>query len=222
MSKLVDLTFGIEEGISTCPTPWHPVVEVTKIARHFIEGRETRKVTLGTHTGTHIDAPLHFLADGHSVDQLPLEILIGEALLLDFSGKKNGEEISEGEIGEKLLGIEGIERLVIRTDWSGKWMKRGYFEEYPYLSQGACGFLIQKGVRLLGMDTPSPDNPNDKAGSLQDSPNHKKLLANGIVIVEYLTNLREIEGQRFWLIALPLKLLGCDGAPARVVGKIRK
>ena len=91
--KIIDLSLPIEEGMMTFPTHWHPVVEVTVLGRHGIEGRETRKIVLGTHTGTHADAPRHFIPNGGTIDEIPLEILIGPASVADFTDCRALQEI---------------------------------------------------------------------------------------------------------------------------------
>lgn len=77
--KIIDLSLSLHEGMMTFPSHWHPVVEISILGRHGIEGRETRKLVLGTHTGTHTDAPLHFIPNGKGIDEVPLEVLVGEA-----------------------------------------------------------------------------------------------------------------------------------------------
>src|ERR1700730_7456200 len=84
--KIIDLSLSIEEGMMTFPTSWHPVVEITILGRHGIEGRETRKLVLGTHIGTHADAPRHFIPNGRTIDEVPLDVLIGPATVADFTG----------------------------------------------------------------------------------------------------------------------------------------
>jgi kynurenine formamidase len=107
--------------------------------------------------------------------------------------------------------------LVLRFDWSDHWGQAEYYSDYPYLSADACAALIQGGLRLLALDTPSPDDPRNGPGGPVDSPNHKMLLEAGVTVVEYLTNLRALTGPWTTLIALPLKVVGADGSPARVV-----
>jgi arylformamidase len=90
-----------------------------------------------------------------------------------------------------------------------------FYNEYPFLSENAARWLVDSGVRLIAMDTPSPDNPAHSRGTVKDSPNHKVLLGAGVVLVEYLANLKALTASEVELIVMPLKLKGCDGAPAR-------
>ena len=214
--KIVDLSLLIEEGMMTFPTHWHPVVEVTILGRHGIEGRETRKIVLGTHIGTHADAPRHFIPNGATIDQLPLDVLIGQATIADFTNCGPLQEIDVADLKQR-LGDNLPARLILRTGWSEYFGDMKFYNEYPFLSENAARWLVEKGVRLIAMDTPSPDNPAHSRGTAKDSPNHKILLGAGVVLVEYLTNLKALAGAEVQLIVMPLKLKGCDGSPARCV-----
>jgi arylformamidase len=214
--KIIDLSLLIEEGMMTFPTHWHPVVEITILGRHGIEGRETRKLVLGTHLGTHADAPRHFVPNGRTIDEVPLDVLIGPATVADFTGCVPLQEIGVGDLEQRLR--EKIPaRLILRTGWSEYFGKMKFYTEYPFLSENAARWLVEKGVRLLAMDTPSPDNPAHSRGASNDSPNHKVLLGAGVVLVEYLANLKALTATEVELIVMPLKLKGCDGSPVRCV-----
>jgi len=214
--KIIDLSLSLHEGMMTFPTHWHPVVEISILGRHGIEGRETRKLTLGTHTGTHTDAPLHFIPSGKGIDEVPLEVLVGEATLLNFTPAQPNQEIGVPALNEK-LGGKVPTRLILRTDWSDYFGQMPYYNNYPYFSQEAARWLVDRGCRLIAMDTPSPDNPAHSRTSGNDSPNHKVLLGAEVVLVEYLCNLRSLSKPVVELVVLPLKIKGADGAPTRCV-----
>jgi len=214
--RVVDLTFPIHEGMTTFPVPWHPVVEISILGRHGIENRETRKITLGTHTGTHCDAPRHFVPGGISVDELSLYILTGPAYVLNFSLLAELSEINSHDL-ELALGENRPERLVLRFDWCRKWGTMEYYSEHPYLTEEAGEWLVARGIRLIAMDTPMPDNPKNGRGTVNDSPLHKIFLKHGVIIVEYLCNLKELTQENIELIVLPLKIAGADGAPVRCI-----
>lgn len=214
--RIVDLSFSIHEGMTTFPCHWHPFVEITVLGRHGIEDRETRKLVLGTHTGTHCDAPRHFIPGGQTVDTLSLETLIGPAFIVDFSNSQPSQEIDVADF-EQQLGEHRPERLVMRFDWSDQWGKLRYYTDHPFISEAAAQWLVDRGVRLLSMDTPMPDNPKNGRGSDRDSPVHKILLGHGVILVEYLCNLRALQQQEVELVVLPLKIRDGDGSPARCV-----
>jgi len=214
--KIVDLSLSLHEGMMTFPTHWHPVVEVSILGRHGIEGRETRKLVLGTHTGTHTDAPLHFIPNGKGIDQVPLDTLVGEATVLNFAPVQANQEIGVAALKEK-LGEKAPRRVILRTDWSDHFGEMSYYNNYPFFSQDAARWLVDGGCRLIAMDTPSPDNPAHSRTSGNDSPNHKVLLGAEVVLVEYLTNLRALTKSVVELFVLPLKVKGGDGAPTRCI-----
>lgn len=214
--RVVDLSFPISEGMTTFPSHWHPFVEITLLGRHGIENRETRKLILGTHTGTHCDAPRHFIPGGPTVDQLSLDTLIGPAWVVDFSRSKPKQEMGVADF-EPQLGEARPVRLIMRFDWCSHWGKFEYYTDHPFISEAAAQWLIARGVRLLAMDTPTPDNPENGWRTKLDSPIHKLLLANGVIVVEYLCNLKELSQRETELIVLPLKIQEGDGAPARCV-----
>ena len=216
MSRIIDLTYPIHEGMTTFAAPWHPFVEITQLGRHGFEGRETRKIVMGSHTGTHCDAPRHFIAGGATIDQIPLDVFIGPAVVCDFSSASASRAITADELADA-IGERRPERVVLRYDWSDRYGTREYYTGHPYIDVHAAEWLVQRGVRLLGMDAPMPDNPRDGIGSGNDSPVHKALLGRGVVLVEYLCNLRAIQKRDIQLIVLPLKLRDGDGAPARCV-----
>jgi kynurenine formamidase len=126
------------------------------------------------------------------------------------------QEITVASLRQKLNNqVPG--RLILRTGWSDYFGNLKFYNEYPFLSEEAAQWLVEQGVRLIAMDTPSPDNPAHSRGTPKDSPNHKVLLGAQVVLVEYLTNLKSITTPEVELIVLPLKLKGCDGSPVRCV-----
>ena len=187
------------------------------MGRHGIENRETRKLTIGTHCGTHIDAPRHFIPDGPTIEQIPLELLVGPARVLNFTPLTLPKQEFDVEDFSRLLGDERPERLILRFDWSDHWGTMKYYSDQPYITEEAAYWLVQRGVRVLAMDTPQIDSPDNGRNSDNDSPNHKIMLSAGVVFVEYCTNLRQISCTEVELIVLPLNILGSDGAPARVI-----
>jgi len=215
--RVIDLTHPVCEGMLTFPGLNHPRVEVTQLARHAVEGRETRRLVLGTHTGTHLDAPLHFVPGGRSIDEIDLDLLAGPAAIADLTDVGPLEEVGAERLAAALGAPLRHPRVLLRFDWSRRWGGLDYYTDAPYLSEAACRWLLDHGVRLLGMDTPSPDDPRAAYGTQSDSPNHKLLLGAGVYLVEYLTDLHRLGGRETFLVALPLKVTGGDGAPARVV-----
>lgn len=217
MRRFVDLTYVLHDGMMTYPVPWSPLFEVTQLGRHAIEGRESRKIVIGTHCGTHVDAPRHFIPGGTTIDELPLEPFVGPATVVDFTDAKPFQEIAVSDL-ELRVGERHIKRLVMRFDWSDHYGTMKYYSEQPYISEDAARWLVKRGVRLLGMDTPQADSPKNGRGSKLDSPVHKILLGAGMIKLEYMTNLRALRTDEFELVALPLKIRDGDGSPVRCIG----
>lgn len=218
MSILIDLTYDIEESMTTFDAPWHPPVSVTQLGRHEYEGRETRKVTFGTHTGTHVDAPLHFIAGGKSIEKITLDKLIGEITTIDFSQLGNNETVTK----KMLIDITITKRMLFKFGWGKYWNTKNFYQDYPFFSKEAAEYLVSKNVELIAMDTPSPDDSRiklsgDVLGSDKDSPIHKIFLSNEVILIEYVANLDKVDDYEGWsIIVSPLRIKGADGSPARV------
>ncbi|WP_269583966.1 cyclase family protein [Roseibium sp. Sym1] len=220
MSEVVDLTLTLREGMTTFPVYWHPLVEISQLGRLHYEKRETRKLVLGTHTGTHMDAPRHFIVGGKTIDELDPELFVGECVLLNMTDFGPFTEVSKAEMEKRLAG-RTPRRLMLRFDWSDHINSEAYYSDHPYLSEECAQFLVDAGVKVLAMDTPMPDNPKNGRNSDNDSPNHYILLGKDVILVEYVTNLRALgDVDTFELFVLPLKIHEGDGAPVRCLGRI--
>ena len=161
-------------------------------------------VTMGTHNGTHADAPYHFLPDGARIDALDPAIYVGPAVLLDVS--RAGWTIGRGALADLPAGVP---RLLLRT---GAWPDGSHFpERIPTLAPDVPAWLGERGVRLLGLDVPSVDTIES-----QDLPIHHALAAAGVHILESL-ELTGVPPGPYELIALPLRIVGGDAAPVRAV-----
>jgi arylformamidase len=214
---LIDLSHPIHDGMQTFPGGWHPNVCFETLGRLSVEQRRTTRVTLGTHTGTHLDAPSHFLETGATIDEIPLDLLVGRTQRLDmqFSGPR--QQVTKGMLQQALGDRELSRRVVLDFGWSYRFNTSTFYTDSPYLNLEAAEWIIESGVQLLGYDTASPDNPLDTRDSGCDSPIHKALLGSGVWLLEYLRDLDKL-GESFDLWAMPLPLLGLDGAPTRCLG----
>lgn len=160
---------------------------------------------LGSHTGTHIDAPYHFLKDGKRLSEIPLNLLIGRTLVIEVTSAKIDVDTLKGvNLGEHV-------RLLFKTRNSYFWSSERFVEEYVYVTPAAAEVLVESGIKLVGIDYLSIE----KFGSV-DFATHKTLLGSGTVIIEGL-NMSEIEPGDYEMICLPLKVCEGDGAPARVI-----
>ncbi len=203
--RFYDISMSIESGMLSWPGDGP--VKVDRV-RSMDDGERLNqsRLDLSAHTGTHIDAPVHFLKEGSGVDSLPLEILIGPAVVVHIPGIR-----AIGAYQFKMANIPpGTGRLLVKTD-NGKFLEQSEFSrEFSYITPDGAGYLIDHGVRLVGIDYLSVA----EYGSGEAV--HRALLGAGIIIVEGV-DLREVPPGPYRMTALPLKIRGCDGAPARVV-----
>ena len=189
--------------------PGDPQVSIERVAK-IEEGANANvsRISMGAHTGTHVDAPYHFLNNGVTAEHLPLDLLTGPAYVLELPGV---DVITSSELRAANIP-SGTTRLLIRTVNSGYWKESGstFQTGFTGINSDGAKFLVDFGVKLIGMDYLSV------APYKQSRPTHEVLLKAGVVIVEGL-NLTEIPQGHYTLYCLPLKLAGCDGAPARAI-----
>lgn len=201
----IDLTMPIAEGMPFNPDHFPP--DVTPYARIETHGWSASKLVLDSHLGTHMDAPSHFVAGGRTLDQIPLDVLIGPAQIVHL-----------GQVGEREALTPAHfppisqPRLLIHTGWSERALGTpAYFDRYPYLTPEAAIYLADRGVRLVGLDCPSVDyDPGET---------HVALLSRGTVIIENLVHLDRLSADCA-LFALPLPIKGGDGCPLRAVAEV--
>ena len=210
--KVIDLTLTVSNKIPTFPgspqpnfIPWENVKE---------DGYNLELLFLSSHTGTHMDAPHHFLEKGSKIHEISLEKLVSEAALIK-SKKNGGEIITKTDIQkfEKKHGkIEGFSSVIFQTGWQRNLQKKYYFTKNPGLSVSAAKYLASKKINLVGIDSPSIDLGKDDKFSV-----HQIFAKKGILIVENLANLDKIKSSTFHLVVLPLKLKNATGSPVRAI-----
>jgi arylformamidase len=217
IKKILDLSYEMQEGIITFAY-WHPPFLIKKVGRHEVEGRETKLISFGSHSGTHLDAPLHFIKNGKTVSDIPLEKLVGEVTFANFTNLKENDCVTE----KMLRKIKITKKMIFKFGWGKHWSQKKFYDGYPFFTKEAAKYLVGKKIELLGMDSPSPDDSRIKLtkeimGTDNDSPVHKIFLRAGVVLVEYLANLDKIKDYKGWtIIATPLKIKNGDGCPTRV------
>jgi arylformamidase len=207
MARIIDVSLPIGPDMLTWPGD--PAVRLERRSRlEAGDDFNVSELSFGTHTGTHIDPPSHFLEDGAAVDQLPLEALMGAAFVADLTSVE--DQVGPREL--KALRLEdGVERLLLKTRNSQLWGRSpvSFPERYVGLSPAGAGWLLERGIRLVGVDFLSIEPPGSEG-----YPTHLALLRAGVVILEGL-DLSGVDPGRWWLVCLPLKLTGGDGGPAR-------
>ena len=195
--KWQDITRPLGKGMLVFSGDVEPVFHQEKHGLYLIS-----ELYLSSHTGTHIDAPIHYLKAGDSIDTVPLDSLIGECRIVDVS--KAGTRITKDTLFGK---IEGAERLLLKTSFSGK---DRFEEDYPCLSLDAAEYITSCGIRCIGIDSPSIES------FVCDGSVHRHLLGSGCLIIELLDLSVTVSGD-YEMIALPLRLKGLDGSPSRVI-----
>jgi arylformamidase len=163
-------------------------------------------LTLGSHTGTHVDAPYHFLSNGPRLGEVPLDRMIGDALVADLRGRRAVDADALAAVP-----VAPGDILLCRTDNSARWAAPAFQPDFTYLTEDAAAWLVARGVRAIGMDYLSIE----RFGST-DFPVHRRLLGAGVFVIEGL-DLRLVAPGRYTLVCLPLKFPDLDGAPARAV-----
>jgi len=204
--KIHDITLTISNSLVTYPGD--PGIEITRV--HTIKNSNSNltKLDMGAHTGTHVDAPVHFIEGGSGADVLDLGILIGPAIVIDATKE---ERISAKSL-ENFEIDDGAERVLFRTRNSEIWKSTPdkFFPTFVGIPKDGAEWLVEKDVKLVGIDYLSI------APFHEAEPTHKVLLEAGIIPIEGL-DLSGIAPGSYFLVCLPLKIKGSDGAPARVI-----
>jgi len=208
LGRIVDLSHPMTDHMPVFPGD----PEVTFRQVHSIRetGYNVTQVCTGTHAGTHIDVPRHCIHDEHGVDEIALDALVGPTEVLDLPGKAPASDITAADLDPFTDRVTAGSRVLLRTGWSRRFGEDGFFTEFPGITEGAALWLTKRGVRLLGIEQPSVHREHHQEV-------HKALLSTGMVLIETIANLHELTCDRVYLVALPLRLVGLDGSPARVV-----
>lgn len=212
---IIDLTHKISGEMPFFPGTPKPSLE--KFCTIEIEGYTELELKITTHTGTHIDAPAHIIPSGETLDQKDIEEFTGMAAVMDCTGILSPENrlISNIYLKEFLDKNQAIEFLILKTGWQYRWGKPEYFEEFPVLTEEGAGLIIERKIRCVCMDAISADRIEDA-----HLPVHNKLLGNGVMIAENLTNLDKLPDGKFELFLIPLLIEEADGSPLRAFARV--
>ena len=208
----IDLTLEISNMLPSFPGS--PSPQFISWADKKSDGYNLELIFLSSHTGTHLDAPYHFVERGVGIDKIPLSKLIINAVICRVKKRPN-ESITQRDIVDfetRNGTIYPNMAIVFETGWSKNLAKKDYFTKNPGLSSSAARYLLKKKISLVGVDSPSIDMGKDSKFLV-----HHILLKGGILILENLCNLDKIPKSRFRLIVLPLKLKDATGSPVRAV-----
>jgi arylformamidase len=195
--KIIDITRPLSEDILIYHGDKRPVFRQVDRGHYLISDLQ-----MSTHTGTHIDAPFHYLKTGDTIDSIPLSHIMGKCRVIDMT--RAGTSITSHHLEGRL---DGIHRLLLKTSFSAK---DCFDENFPSLTADAARLITGSDMKCIGIDSPSIESFNC------DGTVHRELLSKGCIIIELLNLLNVCEGD-YTLVALPLPFTGLDGSPARVV-----
>ena len=196
--EIIDVSVSIRPGMVTYPGD--PTVSLERVAS-LANGDVVNlsRLDFGVHSGTHVDAPVHFIDGAPSAEALPLDVLVGPARVLDLTAAERLD-------APAFDGVELASRVLLKTRNSELWARDSFADDFLALTEDGARALIDGGVRLVGIDYLS----------IGDEAAHQALLGAGVVAIEGL-DLRDVEPGSYRLICLPLRVVGADGAPARAI-----
>jgi arylformamidase len=208
MTTIYDISVTVTPQLPVWPGD--PAVELERVAK-MEEGSDANvsRMNLGVHTGTHVDAPYHFIADGYSIEDLPFEALVGPALVIEIPGDA---DTIDAALLEQIDIPQDVERVLFKTRNSRYWVdQHNVFQaDYVAITPDAAEWLVRQGIRLVGIDYLSVAPFDDPV------PTHRILLGGRIVALEGV-DLSRVAAGNYTLYCLPMKLGGSDGAPARAI-----
>jgi arylformamidase len=209
----IDLTWPLSPTVPRLAT--FPPPRIERIAAIPQQPLNVTEVSMVVHIGTHVDSPRHFYSDGPALDEVPIERFIGTGVVWRID--KPLEALVEPEDFERMSPqVEPGEILVLDTGLA-RYVGTPDYERHAALSVEAADWLVDRQVKLVAVDMPTPELPLHLRRSGFDWPVHHTLLCDGVLIAEQVTNTRSLAGQRAQFLFLPLNIVGSDGAPARVL-----
>jgi len=216
MTEWHDLSQDFYEGMPHSAV--HPSPSFETLSCVDEDGINVTQFTAVTHVGTHIDAPLHFVPDGATIDETPVEEFAGEGVVVDVS-RNEPTEITVEEFEDAPGEVREGDIVLVYTGWCHRYGDDDY-DPHPWLSDDLAAWLVERDVRLVGLDVITPDYPNAyREEGWSEYPVHHTLLENDVLIAEHLGGLDAVAGERLEIYAFPMKVRNGDGAQARFVGR---
>ena len=203
--KIIDVSLAYEEGMRG--------VAFEKAKSKSSDGWNSKTLHLYSHSGTHMDAPFHFEVNNRTIDEFEVSRFICDSWVIPIDAHA-GQKIKPEDLGQYADLIRKGDGVILKTGWSAYVNENKYREELPGIHESLAYWFVGKGINMLAVETPSIADVTDME---EVTKIHEILLGADIIIVEGLTNLDSVTKQKVQLIALPLKIKGGDGAPARVI-----
>jgi len=204
--RIIDLTLPINNDMAG--------VDISTAKQLEVDGWNATTLSLYSHCGTHMDAPRHFLPTGHTLDQQDLEVVIGEARIVDVTPSEPKQLIGVEHLANIEQQVTPGCRLLFRTDWHKRYGTPEYRNELPRISLELAEWLVERQVGLIGVEPPSVA---DVTNMQELTEVHQTLFRGNVVIVEGLAHLDQIQAPTFEFVALPMKITGGDGSPVRAI-----
>lgn len=208
--KIIDLTHTIHEDMPVYPGTERPVFQdANNLKEHgFLE----KKITMYSHTGTHMDAPAHILINGKTLDSYEINHFIGKAFVINLENMEHGI-INHRYLQHYTNELNDVDYLIYNTGWGNYWGSKKFYSGYPILSEESAIWLTESfNLKGIGTDTLSIDKEHST-----DFPIHNIFFNKGLIVIENLANLDQLNDQKVQLLCLPLKIIDADGAPIRAV-----
>ena len=214
--KIIDLTH-----VMSCEMPVYPGTETPKFDpanTYEKDGFKETRISMFSHTGTHMDPPAHLFAGRTTLDAFDVSQFVGRACVIDCTDLGAGGRMTMAHINKNRENADKAEFLLFRTGWDRYWGKEEYFGEYPYIDEEVAEYIVRDKKKGVGLDVIGLDPIADENLTL-----HKKLLReNETVIIENLTNLEAVGEGLFTFCALPLKYENADGSPIRAIAMLEE
>jgi len=210
---IIDLSQSINSDIKLYPGS--PNVSFLKWSKYSIDGYDSEAIFLSTHTGTHMDAPSHFIKGAEPIDILDVNRFVMSNVHLLKISKSSNQLITTEDIINSDTDIKENDSIIFSTGWEHNYNSDDYMSSNPGLSPEAATYLSNKKINAIAIDSPSIDS-----GIEQEFPVHQILLKNDVLIIENICNLTQIPKKILKLIAIPLKLQGATGSPIRALAII--
>ncbi|GHV44188.1 cyclase [Synergistales bacterium] len=218
--EIIDLTLGIVSNMQVPPgnKKTLPPVEFRLYSEVAKNGIQVGFYQQGIHAGTHLDAPLHVVTGGKAIDQLPLDYFMGRGYCINCTGVKPNEPVTAAMLDYAAPKIEKGMIVLLHTGWSDKMFGQdAYWEDSPYLGEDAAHWLVDHGAKIAGYDFFQEIGAKAPVLDPTSFKVHHILLENGCLNIEHMTNLGKVVDSAFDIIALPLKIIGAEGSPTRVI-----
>ena len=212
IGSLIDLSHRLNSNALVYPGD--PVFTCRPFASIETDGYSVQAISMGSHTGTHVDAPSHFFTEGKTIDQIPLSTFVGNGLVIDLASKGPRQKIVWDDLAAYAGQMKEGVILLLYTGWSKHWCTPKYYE-HPFLDRDAAERIVVRGIRVLGVDTLNPDETCLDGTVGEGFGVHEVILGAGGVIAENLTNLNGLIGRDVMVSLIPLNLDGSDGSPIR-------